>query len=56
MFLKHFTLAALVAIVSGQAFALNEGLRYHLRSMEHGKAAAYRFDAPHSRWLLPTKT
>jgi pimeloyl-ACP methyl ester carboxylesterase len=44
MFLKYFTLATLVAIVSGQAFALNEGLRYHLKSMEHGKAAAYRFD------------
>ncbi len=43
MFLKPLTLIAL-ALTAGHALALNEGLKYHLQSLEHGKAMAYRFD------------
>ena len=41
--MKALALAAL-ALLSTQALALNEGLKYHLQSLEQGKALAYRFD------------
>lgn len=41
---KPFGLAVIALTFATQALALNEGLRYHLRSLEHGKAASYRFD------------